>query len=101
MTLHSFLLLSAVLFSMGIFTLLERRNLIAMLIGVELMLNGASLNFIAFNHFTAPVPAIGQIIVLFIIGLAAAEISIAISIILALYWRRQTSNVEELTDLKG
>jgi len=101
MNLHAYLIVALALFSIGIYAVLERRSLIAMLIGVELMLGAASLNFMAFNYFLSPDPAIGQIIVLFIIGLAAAEASIAISIILALHWVRRTTDVEQITDLKG
>lgn len=101
MTLHALLLLGLGLFCLGLYSAIERRNMIAILIGIELMLNGASLNFMTFNHFFAPDPAVGQIIVLFIIGLAAAEIAIAFSIILSIYWSRKTINVEHLNHLKG
>lgn len=99
--LKGWLFVSLAVFCWGLFAVVERRSLIAMLIGIELMLSAACLNFMAFNYFLAPDPAIGQIIVLFIIGLAAAEIAIAISIILGLYWSHRTTNVEQLTDLKG
>jgi NADH:ubiquinone oxidoreductase subunit K len=101
MTLHAYLLVALGLFSTGIYAAIERRSTIAILIGIELMLGGASLNFMAFNRFLAPDPAVGQIIVLFIIGLAAAEIAIAISILLAYYWSMHTTDIKNLTDLKG
>ena len=101
MSLHALLFIALVLFCIGLFMALERRNMIAILIGIELMLNGASLNFMAFNHFLSVDPVIGQVMVLFIIGLAAAEISIAFSIILSIYWSRRTIDVERMDNLKG
>ena len=79
--------------------MLARRHLIGILIGIELMLNAASLNFMAFNRFTAPDPAVGQIAALFIIGLAAAEAAIALSIILAVYRSRKSIQVDDLEEL--
>ena len=73
MSLEMFTLFALLLFCVGLYAVLARRNLIAILIGIELMLNAASLNALAFNRFVSPDPAVGQIMVLFIIGLAAAE----------------------------
>jgi len=101
MTLEAWILFALVLFCIGLYGVLSRRNLIAILIGVELMLNAVSVNALAFNHFLAPDPAIGQIFVLFIIGLAAAEAAIVLSIILTVYRQRGDINVYELTDLRG
>ena len=101
MNLESFVLLSLVLFGAGLYAVIARRNLIAVLIGVELMLNAVSLNFMAFNRFLAPDPAVGQVIVLFIIGLAAAEAAIALSIILAVYRQKKRIDVDDLDELKG
>lgn len=100
MTLHAFLLLGLFLFSMGLLAVLWRRNLVTILIGVELMLNAASLNFMAFNKLVAADPAVGQVAVLVIIGLAAAEVAIFLSILLALYRARHEVDVEELRELK-
>ncbi|MFT7622312.1 MAG: NADH:ubiquinone oxidoreductase subunit K [Myxococcota bacterium] len=101
MNLHALLMVSLVLFSLGLYGVLARKNLIAMLIGVELMLNAASISFMSFNRFTASDPAVGQIVVLFIIGLAAAEACIALSIIIAVYRSRRNIDVDSLTELKG
>lgn len=101
MKLEAFVLLSLVLFSAGLYAAIARRNLIAILIGVELMLNAVSLNFMAFNRFVALDPAVGQVVVLFIIGLAAAEVAIALSIILAVYRQRKQIDADELDELKG
>jgi NADH:ubiquinone oxidoreductase subunit K len=99
--LKTFLLIGALLFCIGLFGLLQRRSLIAMLISVELMLNAVGINFLAFNRFLAPDPAVGQIMVLFIMGIAAAETAIALSIILSLFRRQRSINIEEAVELKG
>jgi NADH:ubiquinone oxidoreductase subunit K len=101
MSLESFLLLSLVLFCLGLFAVLSHRNLIAVLVGVELMMNAASLNLMAFNRFRVTDPTTGQVFVLIIIGLAAAEVAIFLSIILNLYRTRRTIDAEQLTELRG
>ena len=98
-SLPSFLLLGLVVFCLGVYAVLARRNLIAILVGIELMLNGASINFLAFNHFLPNDPAVGQIIVLFVIGLAAAEAAIALPIVVAVYRNRANIDVDQLTHL--
>jgi len=100
-SLNVYLIIGAALFSLGLLGVLQRRNLIGMLIAVELMLNGASVNFMAFNRFLAPEPAVGQIITLFIMGLAAAEAAIGLSIILALFRRLHSVNIERAQQLRG
>ncbi len=99
--LSTFLYLAIVLFVIGLYGVLARRNLIAVLISVELILNSASLNFMAFNRFLAPTPAVGQIITLFIMAVAAAEAAIALSIIIAVYRKLKTVNIEQATELRG
>ena len=101
MTLQTYLLLGLILFSLGLYCVLSRRNLIGVLIGVELMMNAASLNFMAFNRYSVNDPATGQVIVLIIIGLAAAEVAIFLSIILNVYRNRRSIDVEELRELRG
>lgn len=101
MTLEAWMLFALVLFCLGVYAVLARRNLIAILIGIELMLNAVSVNVLAINHFTAPDPAIGQIIVLFVIGLAAAEAAIVLSILLGVYRQRSAIDVRDLTELRG
>lgn len=99
--LQTYLYLAVVLFVIGLYGVLARRNLIAILISVELILNAASINFMAFNRFLAPAPAVGQIITLFIMAVAAAEAAIALSIIIAVYRKLKTVNVEQATELRG
>ena len=101
MTLEGYLTLSLMLFCISVFAVLSQRNLIAVLIGVELMMNAASLNVMAFNRFSVTDPTTGQIFVLIIIGLAAAEVAIFLSIIVNLYRTRRTIDAEQLTELQG
>ena len=99
--LHVLLIVALFMFSAGLMSFLVRKNLISMLIGTELMLNAVSLNFMAFNRYVATDPVVGQVVVLFIIGLAAAEAAIALSIILAVYRKRGDILVDDLHELKG
>ena len=99
--LQTYLFLALVLFVIGLYGVLARRSLIAILISVELILNAASINFMAFNRFLAPTPAVGQVITLFIMAVAAAEAAIALSIIVALYRKLKSINVEQATELRG
>ena len=100
-SLESYLLISTALFSFGVFGLLARRNLIGLLISLELILNSASLNFVAFNKFTLTDKSMGQIFSIFIIALAAAEVCIALSLVLLLYRKTESVNVEDAKELKG
>ncbi|MFZ0931281.1 MAG: NADH-quinone oxidoreductase subunit NuoK [Syntrophobacteraceae bacterium] len=100
-SLSTYLIVSALLFAMGLLGILQRRNLIGMLIAVELLLNSANLNFMAFNRFLTPDPVVGQVIALFVMGLAAAEAAIGLSIILALYRKMHSINIERAQKLKG
>ena len=95
------ILMAAFLLIIGIYGLVRRRTLIGMLISGELIFSAASLNLMAFNRFTVRDPAVGQIFVLFIMGLAAAEVAIALSVMLAVYRNYRSVTTEELADLKG
>ena len=97
----TYLIIAALLFGIGFYGLVHRRTLIGMLIAGELILAGASLNFMAFNRFLAPDPTVGQIFTLFIMGIAAAEAAIALSIIIAVYRNFRTIDVEDVAELKG
>ena len=96
-----YLVLAAFLFAAGIFGLVRRRTLIGMLIAAELIFSAASLNFMAVNRFFAADPAAGQIFVLFIMALAAADVSIALSIIIAVYRNYRSIGSKELSELNG
>jgi len=84
-TLLHFLVLSAVLFALGIFGLLTRRNAIGILMSIELMFNAAAMNFVAFTRFIAPEGLAGQIFTIFIITIAAAEAAVGLAIVMLLY----------------
>lgn len=97
--LNTYLLISLCLLVIGLYGLVQRRSFIGMLISTELILNGAGLNFMAFNRFTAPDPAVGQIITLFIMGIAAAEAAIVVSFVLTIYRTYQTIDPGDITEL--
>ncbi|PID55560.1 NADH-quinone oxidoreductase subunit NuoK [candidate division KSB3 bacterium] len=99
--LESFLIIGALLFAIGLFGLITRRTLIGMLISSEIILAGASVNFMAFNRFTAPDPTIGQIYTLFIMAIAAAEAAIGLSIIIAVYRSYHSVNTEDIVNLNS
>lgn len=94
-----FLTLSAILFSLGIYAVLTRKNAIQVLMGIELILNSANINFIAFARY-GNFGFSGQIISLFVIILAAAEAAIALAIVLNIYKHYSTVNVDEIDGLK-
>ncbi len=97
--LNSYLILSAILFSLGLYTVVTRRNAVAILMGVELILNAANINFVAFSKFVTH-QLDGHLISVFIIMLAAAEAAVALAIVLNLYNDRGHINVDEANALK-
>jgi NADH:ubiquinone oxidoreductase subunit K len=100
--LNAYLLLSAFLFAIGLAGALTRRNAIIVLIGIELMLNAANLNFIAFWRFSEHPEAItGIMFVIFSIGVAAAEAAVGLALIIAIYRHYKTTSVDEMNSLKG
>jgi len=99
--LNTYLVIRAMLFGFGIYGLVSRRTVIGMLIASELVLSGASMNFMAFNRFLAPDPAIGQIFTLFIMAIAAAEAAIAVSIVIAVYRNYKSIDAEDIVDMHG
>ncbi len=98
--LEHFLTLSAILFSLGVYGVLTRRNAVLILMSVELMLNAASINMIAFAAYASPELFTGIIFAIFIITVAAAEAGLALAIILRIYRNRHTANVDEVDELK-
>ena len=97
-----YLLLSALLFAIGLAGALTRRNAIIVLIGIELMLNAANLNFIAFWRFSEhPVALTGIMFVIFSIGVAAAEAAVGLALIIAAYRHYRTTNLDEINTMKG
>jgi NADH-quinone oxidoreductase subunit K len=99
-SLQDFLIISAILFSLGLIAILTRKNAIGILMGVELILNSANINLVAFSHFTSN-ELTGQIFAIFIILLAAIEAIVALAIILAIYRLFQKIEVDKINELKG
>lgn len=94
-----YLVLSACVFVIGVVGVLVRRNLIIILLSIELMFNAANINFVAFSHYLEAIG--GQIFVFFVMTVAAAEVAIGLAIIIALYRGRATINVEDIKLMKG
>lgn len=99
-TLQHYLVLAAALFCIGLYTALIKKNALAVLMGVELMLNAANLNLIAFNRFISPEKLSGQVFAIFVIVVAAAEVAVGLAIILTLYRNRKSTTVDDLDLLK-
>ena len=95
-----FFVLSALLFFIGVFGFVTRRNMIAMLVSIELVLNAVDLNFAAFNRLLYPEAMEGMFFTLFSIGVSAAESAVAIAIILNVYRLFKSDNVEAIDNLK-
>ena len=100
-SLQSYLIIAAMLFSMGIYGVVTRKNAIAILMGIELILNSANINFIAFNRFGGMQNLDGHVFSIFVIVLAAAEAAVALAIIINLFKNLGTVNVDEAKELKG
>lgn len=94
-TITHWLTLSALLFSIGLYGILTRRNAIGILLSIELMLNSAVLNIVIFNRFVASDDVDGQVLALFIIGVAAAEAVVALAIFVSFYRHRHTLDVTQ------
>lgn len=100
LTLSHYLILAALLFSVGIVGIfLNRKNLIVLLMAIELMLLAVNINFVAFSHFLGDLD--GQVFVFFILTVAAAESAIGLAILVVLFRNLKTINVDELDSLKG
>jgi NADH:ubiquinone oxidoreductase subunit K len=96
------LLVSALLFAIGLAGAVTRRNAILALVGIELMLNAANLNFIAFWRFGPhPEALTGLMFVIFSIAIAAAEAAVGLALVIAIYRHRKTSNLDEIDSMKG
>ena len=98
--LENFLILSTILFSIGFFGVLSRKNAILILISVELMLAAVGINFVAFASFFDSSKVSGHVFTLFVIAIAAAEVGLALGIIIRLVRDRNSANIDEANDLK-
>jgi NADH-quinone oxidoreductase subunit K len=95
-----FLILSAALFSIGLFGVLARKNAVAILLGIELMLNAVNINLIAFWRFGTIASISGQVFAIIVFAVAAAEVAVGLALILSVYRRRTTVVADELDLLK-
>ena len=96
------LTLSSVLFTLGLFAVLSRRNAILILVGIELMLNAVNINFIAFWRYGPPDPELtGPMFVLFSIAIAAAEAAVGLALVIAVYRHYRSSRLQDANKLKG
>jgi NADH:ubiquinone oxidoreductase subunit K len=98
--LEHFIALSAVLFSIGVYGVLARRSAVVVLMSVELMLNAVSINLVAFAVYTAPSLFVGIIFAVFVITIAAAEVGLALAVILNVFRNRGTANVDQIDTLR-
>lgn len=103
--LSSYLLVGAMLFALGLYGVFAKRNIIAILMSIELMLNAVNINFVAFSRFapwanSSTNPLIGQVAALFVIVVAAAEIAVGLALVITIYRNRQSTNVDDFNWLK-
>lgn len=99
--LSAYLVFAAALFCIGAFGALARRNAVAVLMGVELMLNAVNINLVAFWRFADLSQMTGQLFAIFVITVAAAEAAVGLALFIAIYRQRNTVNVEEIDTMKG
>lgn len=100
-SLASYLSLSAILFAVGLYGVLVRKNAVIVLMGIEIMMNAANLNFIAFSRFLPEGRLTGQIFALFGITIAAAEVAVGLALVIAIYKIVKTVEIERIEKLKG
>lgn len=98
--LEHFLAVGAMLFCIGLYGVLTKRNAVAILMGIELMLNAVNINLVAFNRFIAPQDFIGQLFAVFVIVVAAAEVAVGLALVICVYRVRDTVHVDDLNLLK-
>jgi len=98
--LENYLVLSGILFSLGVYGVLARRNAVLILMSIELMLNAVSLNFVAFAAYLDQTLITGVIFAIFIITIAAAEVGLALAIVISLYRNSSTANVDEVATMR-
>lgn len=99
-TLNHYLILAAILFCIGLYGAIAKKNAVAVLMGIELMLNSVNINLIAFNRFMDPGVVTGQIFAIMVIVVAAAEVAVGLALILNIYRQRLTTDINELDWLK-
>ncbi len=97
--LNWYILLSAVVFTIGVFGFLSRRNIIIMFMSIELMLNAVNISLISFSHYLQDMR--GQILAFFVIAVAASEAAIGLAIVIALFRNKATAHVDEIHEMQG
>jgi len=101
LTLTDYLVLAAILFSIGLAGVLTRRNAIIVLAGVEMMLNAGNINLVACAHFLTPLSMAGQVFALFAIAIAGAEAAVGLALVIAVYRHFRSVSVDEIAGLQG
>ncbi len=101
MNLQHCLILAALVFAVGVFGLLRQRNVVALLISIELMLNAVMINFIAFGRYRCVDATAGSIFTIFIIALTSAEMAVALAVVIALHRNRRALDVHAMSNLRG
>ena len=99
-SLEAYLLVSALLFGIGAFGFMARRNAILMLISIELMFNAVNLSLVAFNAYLPPDSNAGAVFALMVMAVAAAEVTVGLALVIAIIRTRQTAEVDQYSDLK-
>lgn len=98
--LNQYLFLAAFLFGIGVFGVFAKRNAIAILMSIELMLNAVNINFVAINRFLSPDEGIGQMFAIFILVVAAAEIAVGLALVISIFRQRKSVNLDDFNLLK-
>lgn len=98
--LSHYLLLATVLFGIGVYGVLAKRSAVAILMSIELMLNAVNINFVAINKFIQPGNAIGQLFAVFVIVVAAAEVSVGLALIISIYRQKKSVNLNDFNLMK-
>ena len=101
LTLNYYLVLSAVLFCIGLFGVLVKRNAVVVLMCIEIMLNAVNIALVAFSRYIVPGELTGQVFTIFVITVAAAEAAVGLAIIIAIYRSRESIDVEDIDVMKG
>ena len=104
MLVNQFLFLAAILFCIGVYGVLARKNGVLILMSIELILNSVNINLIAFGamwHVNDPANLSGQVFALFVIAVAAAEVGVGLALVLMIYRNRQSIDIDELDTMKG
>lgn len=98
--LNQYLCLAALLFGIGVFGVFAKRNAIAILMSIELMLNAVNINFVAINRFLSPGEGVGQMFAVFILVVAAAEITVGLALVISIFRQRKSVNLDDFNLLK-